>query len=69
VVGTNSIAAYLIAHLWEEFLARNLITNLGAKTFLILGQGLQPLLLGAFILLLDWLFLFWMYRRKIFLRI
>jgi heparan-alpha-glucosaminide N-acetyltransferase len=69
VVGTNSIAAYLIAHLWEEFLARNLITNLGAKTFLILGQGLQPLLLGASILLLDWLFLFWMYRRKIFLRI
>ena len=69
VVGTNSIAAYLIAHLWEEFLARNLIINLGAKTFLILGQGLQPLLLGASILLLDWLFLFWMYRRKIFLRI
>jgi heparan-alpha-glucosaminide N-acetyltransferase len=69
VVGTNSIAAYLIAHLWEEFLARNLITNLGEKTFLILGQGLQPLLLGASILLLDWLFLFWMYRRKIFLRI
>jgi heparan-alpha-glucosaminide N-acetyltransferase len=69
VVGTNSIAAYLIAHLWEEFLARNLLTNLGAKTFLILGQGLQPLLLGASILLFDWLFLFWMYRRKIFLRI
>jgi heparan-alpha-glucosaminide N-acetyltransferase len=69
VVGTNSIAAYLIAHLWEEFLARNLITNLGAKTFLILGQGLQPLLLGVSILFLDWLFLFWMYRRKIFLRI
>ncbi|MGA3222675.1 MAG: DUF5009 domain-containing protein [Acidobacteriaceae bacterium] len=69
VVGTNSIAAYLIAHLWEEFLARNLITNLGAKTFLIFGQGLQPLVLGASILLLDWLFLFWMYRRKIFLRI
>jgi heparan-alpha-glucosaminide N-acetyltransferase len=69
VIGTNSIAAYLIAHLWEEFLARNLVTNLGAKTFLILGQGLQPLLLGASILLLDWLFLLWMYRRKIFLRI
>jgi heparan-alpha-glucosaminide N-acetyltransferase len=69
VVGTNSIAAYLIAHLWENFLARNLTTNLGEKTFLILGPGLQPLLLGASILLLYWLFLFWMYRRKIFLRI
>jgi hypothetical protein len=34
-----------------------------------LGPGLQPLLLGATILLLDWLFLHWMYQRKIFLRI
>jgi heparan-alpha-glucosaminide N-acetyltransferase len=69
VVGTNSIAAYLIAHLWENFLARNLITHLGEKTFYILGPGLQPLLLGASVLLLYWVFLFWMYRRKIFLRI
>jgi predicted acyltransferase len=69
VVGTNSIAAYLIAHLWEGFLVRNLITNLGEKTFFILGPGLQPLLLGATVLLLYWMFLFWMYRRKIFLRI
>jgi heparan-alpha-glucosaminide N-acetyltransferase len=69
VVGTNSIAAYLIAHLWEGFLARNLITNLSEKTFFILGPGLQPLLLGATVLLLYWMFLFWMYRRKIFLRI
>jgi heparan-alpha-glucosaminide N-acetyltransferase len=69
VVGTNSIAAYLIAHLWEDFLRRNLLTNLGHAPFLIFGPGLQPLLLGASILLLDWLFLHWMYRRKIFLRI
>src|ERR1700728_4081596 len=69
VVGTNSIAAYLIAHLWEDFIHRNLLTNLGNAPFLIFGPGLQPLLLGASILLLDWLFLFWMYRRKIFLRI
>jgi heparan-alpha-glucosaminide N-acetyltransferase len=69
VVGMNSIAAYLIAHLWEDFLRQTLITNLGNAPFLILGPGLQPLLLGGSILLLDWLFLFWMYRRKIFLRI
>ena len=69
VVGTNSIAAYLIAHLWEDFLHRNLLTNLGHAPFLIFGPGLQPLLLGATILLLDWLFLHWMYQRKIFLRI
>ena len=69
VVGTNSIAAYLIAHLWEHFIGRNLLTNLGPRPFLILGPGLQPLVFGATILLIDWLFLYWMYRRKIFLRI
>ena len=69
VVGTNSIAAYLIAHLWEDFIHRNLLTNLRNAPFLIFGSGLQPLLLGATILLIDWLFLHWMYRRKIFLRI
>jgi predicted acyltransferase len=69
VVGTNSIAAYLIAHMWEDFIKRNLLTNLGTRPFLLLGPGLQPLLLGAAILLIFWLFLFWMYRQKIFLRI
>jgi heparan-alpha-glucosaminide N-acetyltransferase len=69
VVGTNSIAAYLMAHLWGQFLAKNLVTNLGHAPFLIFGPGLQPLLLGASILLVDWLCLFWMYRRKVFLRI
>jgi heparan-alpha-glucosaminide N-acetyltransferase len=69
VVGTNSIAAYLIAHLWEQWIGRNLLTNLGPSPFLIFGAKLQPLMLGASILLIDWLFLHWMYRRKIFLRI
>jgi len=69
VVGMNSIAAYLIAHMWEDFLRQNLITNLGNAPFLVLGPGLQPLLLGAAILLLDWIFLYWMFQRKIFLRI
>jgi len=69
VVGTNSIAAYLIAHLWEQFIGRNLLTNLGPKPFFVFGAGLQPLVFGASILLIDWLFLHWMYRRKIFLRI
>jgi heparan-alpha-glucosaminide N-acetyltransferase len=69
VVGTNSIAAYLIAHMWEHFIKNNLLINLGSKPFYVLGPGLQPLLLGGSILLIYWLFLFWMYRRKLFLRI
>jgi predicted acyltransferase len=69
VIGMNSIAAYLIAHLCEEFVASSLRINLGPKPFAVLGAGLQPLLFGAAMLLIYWLMLLWMYRRKIFLRV
>jgi heparan-alpha-glucosaminide N-acetyltransferase len=69
VVGMNSIAAYLIAHLWDDFIARALRTHLGESAFLIAGTEYQPLLTGASVLLVEWLILFWMYRRRIFLRV
>ncbi len=69
VVGMNSIGAYLIAHLWERFIVDSLRINLGAHLFQVLGTGLEPLLSGIAVLLVYWVFLFWMYRRKIFLRI
>ena len=69
VVGMNSIAAYLIAHLWEEFLRTNLRINLGDGPFLMLGAGMQPFLTGLTILLIYWAVLYWMYRKRIFLRI
>lgn len=69
VIGANSIAAYLMAHLFESSIFQNLNTNLGPKTFKILGPAYEPLLHGTAILAVFWLMLFWMYRRKIFLRI
>ena len=42
VVGTNSIAAYLIAHMWEEFIKSNLLTNLGPNPFYLLGPDCSP---------------------------
>jgi predicted acyltransferase len=69
VVGMNSIAAYLIAHLCENFVESSLRINLGERPFAILGGGLEPLLFGATMLLIYWLMLLWMYRRKVFLRI
>jgi predicted acyltransferase len=69
VVGRNSIAAYLIAHLWERFLVDSFRINLGAHFFQVFGTGLEPLVRGMAVLLVYWLFLFWMYRRKIFLRV
>jgi len=69
VIGMNCIAAYLIYHLWDRFLADSLSIHLGAGPFQIFGTGFEPLLRGAAVLLLYWLILFWMYRRRLFLKI
>ena len=47
VVGTNSIAAYLIAHMWEEFIKSNLLTNLGQSRSFCSAQDCSPCCLGA----------------------
>lgn len=69
VVGMNSIAAYLIAHLFEEFIVSSFRIHLGANAFAILGTELQPLLQGIAVLLTFWLILYWMYKRKLFLKV
>jgi heparan-alpha-glucosaminide N-acetyltransferase len=69
VIGMNSIAAYLIAHLCEDFITSSFRIHLGDAPFRLFGPALEPLLLGGAVLLTYWLMLFWMYRRKIFLRI
>jgi heparan-alpha-glucosaminide N-acetyltransferase len=69
VVGANSIAAYLIAHLFESFIGKNLTTHLGQRPFTVFGAAYQPFVHGLAMLVVMWLMLFWMYRRKIFLKI
>lgn len=69
VVGVNSIAAYLIAHLFEDFIAKSLKTHLGASVFRAFGVPFEPLLHGAAVLFVMWLLLWWMQRRKLFLKI
>jgi predicted acyltransferase len=69
VIGVNSIAAYCIAHLFEGFAFTNLKTHLGQNAFKVFGDACEPFMHGAAVLLVFWLILFWMHRRKIFLRI
>jgi predicted acyltransferase len=69
VVGLNSIAAYCMDHLFGNFIRGALITHFGANSFRLFGKPYESLLLGGATLLIFWLLLFWMYRRKIFLRI
>ena len=69
IVGMNSIAAYLIAHLFVNFIREALLRHVGAHVFLWAGAAYQPLLLGGGVLLVEWLLLLWMWRRRIFLRL
>jgi len=69
VIGMNSIAAYFLADYFGRQIADAFRIHLGAALFQIFGAGLEPLTRGAVQLLTYWLILFWMYRRKIFLRI
>ena len=69
VIGANSIAAYLMSWLFEDFIAEALTRHLPASTFNVLGAAYEPIVLGAGVLLTDWLILFWLYRRRIFLKV
>jgi predicted acyltransferase len=69
VIGMNSIAAYLIAHLFADFFYSSFRIHLGPDFFQMLGPGLQPFLTGLAVLSCYWLILYWMYRRKLFLKI
>ena len=69
VIGMNSIAAYCLHSLCVPFVEQALTTHLGRDLFRSLGDAYSPLLLGASGFLIFWLILFWMYRRRIFLRI
>jgi predicted acyltransferase len=69
VIGANSIAIYVMSWTLEGFIGSALVRHLGHAPFLVLGAPFEPVLRGATIVLVFWLVLLWMYRRKIFLRI
>jgi heparan-alpha-glucosaminide N-acetyltransferase len=69
VVGANSIAIYVMSWTLEEFVSSALVRHLGPAPFLLLGAPFEPVLRGLAVMLVFWAILFWMYRRRIFLRI
>jgi predicted acyltransferase len=69
VIGMNSIAAYVIAELSRELVENSLRINLGMGFLNLFGPGLEPTFLGALTLLVYWLVLYWMFKKKIFVRI
>ena len=69
VVGRNSIAAYVMAHLIGDFIVTSYATHLGHDVFRYWGPAYEPLVEGAATLATYWLILFWMDRRGIYLKV
>jgi predicted acyltransferase len=70
VIGANSITAYILAdaHIFVDFIKSSFNTHLGREFFKNFGDY-EILAQGAAVLIIFWLILFWMYRRRIFIRI
>jgi heparan-alpha-glucosaminide N-acetyltransferase len=69
VVGMNSIAVYVMSWTMTDFFGNALDRHFGREIAAIAGPTFQPVLHGFAIMLIFWLILFLMYRRKIFLKI
>jgi len=69
VVGMNSIAIYVLVHVATEYVSRAFLIHFGAWPFGVLGPAFTPVILGACTLAVFWAILYWMYRRRIFVRI
>lgn len=70
VIGTNSIAAYVIADGGMRGLINDsLYIHLGQNFDQIFGQAYSTLVSGGLVLFFEWLILYWMYKKKIFIKI
>ena len=69
VIGANSIVAYVIAHLWERFFADAFATHFGDELFAVAGESYVPLVRGGFVLASYFLVLWWLYAKRIFVKV
>ena len=69
IVGLNPITLYCMWQLMGGFIRENIQRHIGRNIFEVFGESYSPVLQRAIVLLVLWLIILWMYRRKIFLRI
>lgn len=70
VIGVNSIAAYVIADGgMRSYISRSLYIHLGQNFDHVFGHAYITLVSGGLVLFLEWLILYWMYKKKIFIKI
>ncbi len=69
VAGLNPITLYCLWQLTPSFFRDTFRTHLGRGVFEVFGSAYAPIVQHLSVLLAFWLFLFWMHRRKVFIRI
>lgn len=69
VAGLNPMTLYCLWQLTPGFIRSSLQIHLGPGVFERFGPAYTPIVASASVLLVLWLILLWMYRRKLFLRI
>ncbi len=69
VVGMNSLAAYLIAHLFQQLVESSFRINLGSHVLNVFGPSIEPFFVGMLTLATYWVILLWMYRRNIYIKL
>lgn len=69
IIGMNSIAAYCIADALGTYISKSLKIHLGENYATIFGLPYQSLIHGGLMLLIYWLILNWMFKKKIFIKI
>lgn len=69
VIGANSIVAYVGSHLVEGFVIATLKTHFGTRWATAFGEPYEKFVVGVVVLLLFFLMLLWMDRRRIYVRV
>ncbi len=70
VIGVNSIAAYVIADGgMRNMINDSLFIHLGRNFHEIIGPAYATLISGGLVLFFEWLILYWMYKKKLFIKI
>ena len=69
VIGMNSIAAYIIAHTMPSFIESSFSIHLGQRYDQVFGDAYSSLVRGGSVLLMEFLILYWMYKKKIFIKV
>ncbi len=69
VIGMNSIAAYVMAHTLFSFIENSFAIHMGQNYSKVFGDAYASLISGSLVLLVTFYILYWMYKRKVFIRI